>query len=62
MSPKQMISLRLDPNLLNAMRVLKDEEGIPVAVQLEKAAREWLAKRGLKVKSGRKRAATRKRP
>jgi hypothetical protein len=62
MSPKQMISLRLDPNLLNAMRAVKEKEGIPVAVQLEKAAREWLAKRGLKMKSERKRADTRKRP
>ena len=62
MSPKEMISLRLDPVLLKAMRALKAEEGIPVAVQIEKAAREWLDNLGHRVKAERKRAATRKRP
>ena len=54
MSPKsEQISLRLDPALLKAMRALKAEEGIPVAVQFEKAATEWLAKRGVTMKTKR---------
>ena len=61
MSPKQMISLRLDPALLKAMRAVKDAEGVPVAVQIEKAATEWLEKRGFKLKAERKRAVTRRR-
>jgi hypothetical protein len=61
-SPKEMISLRLDTALLKAMRDLKAAEGIPVAVQLEKAAHDWLAKRGVTLKPERKRASTRKRP
>ena len=61
MSPKEMISLRLDPALLKVMRAVKAEEGIPVAVQLEKAAGEWLERRGLKVKAAPRRAQTRRR-
>jgi len=61
MSPKEMISVRLDPALLKVMRAVKAEEGIPVAVQLEKAAREWLERRGLTMKAERKRAVTRRR-
>jgi hypothetical protein len=60
MSPKEMISLRLDPELLKVMRDLKATEGIPVAVQIEMATRKWLAKRGHSVKTQAKRARTRK--
>ena len=57
-----MISLRLEPALLKAMRDLKATEGIPVAVQIQMATREWLTKRGHIVKPERRRAVTRKRP
>ena len=61
-SPREMTALRLDADLLEAMRQVKDTEGIPVTTQLEMAAREWLKKRGITVKKAdRKRAPTRKR-
>ncbi len=62
MSPKEPTALRLDVDLLDAMRRVKETEGIPVTAQLELAAREWLKKRGVVVKAERKRAVTRKRP
>jgi hypothetical protein len=63
MSPKESTALRLDQALLDAMRDVKDREGIPVTTQIEMAVREWLKKRGIVVaKAERKRAATRKRP
>jgi hypothetical protein len=37
--------------LLDVMRELKDREGIPMAVQVDKALRDWLDRRGLKVKT-----------
>jgi hypothetical protein len=46
MSPKTTTALRLDDELLRAMRSVKAEEGIPVTTQIEMAVREWLAKRG----------------
>ncbi len=62
MSPKIPTAMRLDSTLLKAMRSVKETEGIPVTAQIEIAVRDWLTKRGTIVKSGRKRAVTRKRP
>ena len=63
MSPKAATALRLDAALLDAMRKVKDTEGIPVTTQIEMACREWLKQRGIVVKKvERKRAATLKRP
>ena len=61
-SPKQPTALRLDTELLAAMRQVKERDGIPITTQIEKAVGEWLAKRGAIKKTGRKRVATRKRP
>lgn len=61
MSPKETTAFRIDTDLLEAMRKVKAQEGIPVTTQIEKAVREWLTKRGITAKAARKRA-TRKRP
>ncbi len=62
MSPKEATALRLDQALLDAMRRVKETEGIPVTTQIELAVGEWLKRRGVVVKAERKRAVTRKRP
>lgn len=63
MSPRESTALRIDVDLLSAMRGVRDREGIPVTTQIEMAVREWLRKRGIVVqKAERKRAATRRRP
>lgn len=56
-----MTALRLDEDLLAAMRDYKTKEGVPISVQIELAVTEWLERKGVKVKTERKRAATRKR-
>jgi hypothetical protein len=61
MSPKQMTTIRLRPELLDRMREVKTREGIPIAVQVDFAVREWLERRGPTVKADRKRVDTRKR-
>ena len=63
MSPKEPTALRIDVDLMNAMRDLKEHKGIPVTAQLEMAVRDWLKnEHGIVVKkSDRKRAGTRKR-
>ena len=58
---KENTALRLDADLLAAMRRLKETRGIPVTTQIEFAVREWLKREGVVVKTERKRAATRKR-
>lgn len=55
-----MTTIRLQPELLEAMRQVKDRDGIPIAVQVDFAVREWLQRRGTKVKAQGKRAVTRK--
>ena len=61
MSPKESTALRLDTALLEAMRTIKDTDGIPVTTQIEMAVRGWLKKRGVVVqKPERKRVAPRK--
>lgn len=61
MSSKETTALRLDIELLTAMRRVKETEGIPVTTQIEFAVRDWLTRRGTLAKTDRKRAATRKR-
>jgi uncharacterized protein (DUF4415 family) len=62
MSPKEPTALRIDADLMNAMRSLKERKGIPVTTQLEMAVRDWLKREhGIIVKAERKRAVTRKR-
>jgi hypothetical protein len=64
-SPKRTTALRLDEDLLEAMRSYKKVEGIPVTTQIERATREWLKRRGVTIspkKTDRKRVATRRRP
>jgi hypothetical protein len=60
MSPKETTALRLDTTLLETMRRVKQQEGIPVTTQIEMAVREWLEKRGA-LKADRKRVGARKR-
>lgn len=62
MSPKEATALRLDVDLLDAMRRVKDIDGIPVTTQIEMAVRDWLKKRGVVVKSERRGVSSRKRP
>ena len=63
MSPKELTAFRMAPEVMAALRAVKAAEGIPVAVQIDFAVREWLKRKGVqvKVKPERKRAVTRKR-
>jgi hypothetical protein len=60
-SPKELTAFRMAPEVMAAMRTVKEKEGIPIAVQIDFAVREWLTKRGVTIKSAHKRAGTRKR-
>ena len=53
---KETTALRLDTTLLEAMRRVKLQDGIPVTTQIEMAVREWLVKRGALKKVDRRRA------
>ena len=53
---KETTAFRLDTTLLEAMRRVKLQDGIPVTTQIEMAVREWLVKRGALKKADRRRA------
>jgi uncharacterized protein (DUF4415 family) len=58
--PKQLTALRLDGDLLEAMRRLQERDGISFSEQMRRALRPWLESKGVIKKAERKRAASRK--
>lgn len=57
--PRTMTNFRIDPELLEALRAIRERDGLPIAEQIRRAIRVWVESRG--IKADRKRAATRKR-
>lgn len=56
---KQLTALRLDDDLLQAMRRLQERDGISFSEQMRRALRPWLESKGVIKKAERKRAAIR---
>ncbi len=66
MSPKELTAFRIEPEIMDGLRRVKDRDGVPFSVQVDRALRAWLEKRGVPVDkakaSGRgAKAATRRR-
>jgi hypothetical protein len=60
MSPKELTAFRVQPDLMEAMRQVKERDGIPISRQLDFALRDWLRKKGAMPKAARRRAVTRR--
>jgi hypothetical protein len=60
-SEKKQTAFRIDPDILDGLRAVKDREGIPISEQVRRALRAWLEARGGSAKTDRPRARTRKR-
>lgn len=63
-SPKDLTTFRMAPELMEAMRALRERDGVPVSEQVDRAVRAWLLARGVEVKkkkAERKRVAPRSR-
>lgn len=58
---KKPYTLKIDPDLLAALKRIKERDGIGESEQIRRGIRLWLETKGVRAKSGRKRAATRKR-
>ncbi len=52
----------LDEEQREGLRAAKQRDGVPESEQIRRAIAEWLERKGVMEKAGRKRAATRKRP
>jgi len=63
MKPRKKVPFftKLDPDLGDALRRYKEDVGVPVAEQVDRALRAWLSERGV-IKADRKRVSPRKRP
>jgi hypothetical protein len=57
----RVLTFRPDEALLEAMELLRDRDGVPFSQQIRRALRDWLEKKGVNVKAGRKRVSARKR-
>ena len=60
MSPKRLTTFRVAPELIAGMRAVKDRDGVPMSVQLDRALRAWLAARETGTKTASRRAPTRR--
>jgi hypothetical protein len=50
-SPKELTAFRMAPEVMEALRAVKAKEGIPLAVQIDFAVRDWLKRKGLTIKT-----------
>jgi len=61
MTTKKLAAFRLDLELIDGLEQVKRKTGAPIAEQVRRALYAWLASHGVKAKTDRKRAPTRKR-
>ena len=59
--PKRPYTLKIDPDLLDALRSIKERDGIPESEQIRRGIKLWLEQKGMAVKAGHRRAVTRRR-
>jgi hypothetical protein len=59
-SAKTPTALRIDNDILDAMRAMKARDGVPITTQIERAVTEWLTKRGITVQPASRRAGARR--
>jgi hypothetical protein len=56
---KRAYTLKIDEELLDALRHVKERDGVSESEQIRRGIRLWLAQKGVVVKSPRPRARTR---
>jgi hypothetical protein len=61
-SPKKLYSFKIDPEVADALKCIKDRQGIGESEQIRRGIALWLKAQGVtvNVKTERKRATTRK--
>ena len=56
---KQAMNIRVDPDLVEALEAIRDDEGIPVSEQIRRGIRLWLDQKGATPKAKRVTSASR---
>ena len=49
MSPKELTAFRIEPAVMAGLRRVKDRDGVPLSVQVDRALRAWLKAKGVTV-------------
>jgi len=49
--PKELTAFRIDRAVMEGVRRVKDRDGVPLSVQVDRALRAWLRKRGIDVEA-----------
>ena len=50
MSPKELTAFRVEAGIMEGLRRVKDRDGVPLSVQVDRALRAWLDKKDVSVK------------
>jgi len=61
MSPRIASTFRLEDDIVDGLRQIKERDGIPVSEQVRRALKAWLESRGVQAKADRRRVGARKR-
>ena len=58
MTPRRMATFRIDDELLEGLQHVWEKDGVQPSEQVRRAIREWLEKRGVRVKTAKRSART----
>lgn len=63
LTPLKPTTFRLETEIMEALSAIRERDGVAVSEQVRRALKQWIAAKGVKLKSDRKRrGSTRKRP
>ena len=51
MSPKELTAFRVEADIMEGLRRVKDRDGVPLSVQVDRALRAWLKTKHVTVKT-----------
>ena len=60
MSPKELTAFRIEPEIMEGLRLVKERDGVPLSVQVHRALETWLELKGVRKKTAPRRAGTRR--
>jgi hypothetical protein len=49
-SPKELTAFRIEPEIMDGLRRVKDRDGVSLSFQVDRALRAWLKEKGISVK------------
>jgi uncharacterized protein (DUF4415 family) len=51
MPPKELTAFRIDADVMKGLRHIKERDGVPLSVQVDRALRAWLASKDVRLKA-----------